>query len=115
MIKLKISPAAKNDLAEIKDYISQELCNMHAAEKLVYKVAKRIRSLGEHPEIGAPLSSIVGIQTDYRFLVCANYLIFYRYADQTVFVSRILYGRRDYTRILFGDLPETLNGTADQD
>ncbi|MEW6623010.1 MAG: type II toxin-antitoxin system RelE/ParE family toxin [Bacillota bacterium] len=46
------------------------------------------------------------IQTDYRFLVCDNYLIFYRYEDGIVFVSRILYGRRNYTRILFGDLLE---------
>ena len=39
-------------------------------------------------------------------LLYANYLIFYRYEDDIVFVSRILYGRRDYTHILFGDLPE---------
>jgi addiction module RelE/StbE family toxin len=106
MYKLKISPEAKNDLAEIKGYISQELCNPQAAVNLVSKITKKIRGLSEHPEIGAPLSSVVDIQTDYRFLVCANYLIFYRYEDGIVFVSRILYGRRDYTRILFGDLPE---------
>jgi len=34
------------------------------------------------------------------------FFLFYRYEDGIVFVSRILYGRRDYTRILFGDLPE---------
>jgi toxin ParE1/3/4 len=44
------------------------------------------------------------IQTNYRFLVCASYLIFYRCEDEIIFVLRILYGRRDYTRILFGDL-----------
>lgn len=56
--------------------------------------------------IGAPLSSIVDIQTDYRFLVCANYLIFYRYENRIVFVSRVLYARRNYMRILFRDLTE---------
>ncbi|MDH7577314.1 MAG: type II toxin-antitoxin system RelE/ParE family toxin [Bacillota bacterium] len=106
MYKLKISPEAKNDLAEIKGYISQELCNPQAAVNLVSKITKKIRGLSEHPEIGAPLSSVMDIQTDYRFLVCVNYLIFYRYEDGIVFVSSILYGRRDYTRILFGDLPE---------
>jgi hypothetical protein len=39
-------------------------------------------------------------------LVCDNYLIFYRYEDKIVFVSRILSSRRNYTHILFGDLPE---------
>jgi len=67
---------------------------------------KKIRGLSEHPGIGAPLSSIVDIQTDYHFLVCANYLIFYRYENETVFVTRILHGRRDYMRILISNLPE---------
>lgn len=106
MYKLKISPAAKDDLAEIKGYISQELCNQKAAVNLVSKITKKIRGLSEHPGIGAPLSSVVDIQTDYRFLVCTNYLIFYRYEDGFVFVSRILYCRRDYMRTLFGDLPD---------
>ncbi len=106
MYKLKISPEAKNDLAQIKVYISQELCNPKAALNLVSNITKKIRGLSEYPEIGSPLSSILNIQTDYRFLVCANYLIFYRYEDGIVFVSRILYGRRDYMRILFGNLPD---------
>jgi len=106
MYKLKISPKAKNDLAEIKDYISKELGNPRAAINLVSKIAKKIRGLTEYPGIGSPLSSVLDIQTDYCFLVCDNYLIFYRYEDGVVFVSRILYGRRNYTRILFGDLLE---------
>lgn len=106
MYKLRISPEAKNDLAEIKDYISQELCNPQAAVNLASKITKKMRGLSEHPGIGASLSSIMDIQTDYRFFVCTNYLIFYRYEGEIVFVSRILYGRRDYMRILFGNLPE---------
>ena len=106
MYKLKISPEVKDDLTEIKSYISQELCNPQVAVNLVSKITKKIRGLSEYPRIGTPLSSVVDIQTDYRFLVCANYLIFYRHEDEIVFVSRILYCRRDYTRILFGDLPE---------
>lgn len=106
MYKVKISPEAKDDLAEIKSYISQELCNSQAAVNLVSKITKQMRGLSEYPGIGAPLSSIVDIQTDYRFLFCANYLIFYRHEDGIVFVSRILYGRRNYMRILFGDLLE---------
>jgi len=106
MYKLKISPEAKNDLAEIKGYISQKLCSPQAAINLIFEIMKKIRGLLKHPGIGAPLSSVIDIQTNYRFLVCANYLIFYRYEDEIVYVSRILYARRDYTRILFGDLPE---------
>lgn len=106
MYKLKISPEAKDDLAEIKHYISKELCSPQAAINFVSKITKKIRGLTEYPGIGSPLSSVLDIQTDYRFLVCDNYLIFFRYEDGIVFVSRILYGRRNYTRILFGDLLE---------
>ncbi|PKM83280.1 MAG: type II toxin-antitoxin system mRNA interferase toxin, RelE/StbE family [Firmicutes bacterium HGW-Firmicutes-14] len=106
MYKLKISPEAKDDLAEIKDFISKELCNPQAAINLVSKITKKIRGLTEYPGIGVPLSSVLDIQTDYCFLVCDNYLIFYRYEGGIAFVSRILYGRRNYTRILFGDLLE---------
>ncbi|MHB8280951.1 MAG: type II toxin-antitoxin system RelE/ParE family toxin, partial [Candidatus Humimicrobiaceae bacterium] len=82
MYKLKISPEAKDDLVEIKSYISQDLCNQQAAENLVSKIINKISGLSEHPGIGAPLSSVVDINTDYRFLVCANYLIFYRCEDE---------------------------------
>ena len=43
MYKLKISPKAKDDLTEIKCYISQELSNPQAAVNLVSKITKRIR------------------------------------------------------------------------
>ncbi len=106
MYKLKISPEAKEDLVEIKDYISKDLCNPPAAINLISKIMQKIRGLTEHPGIGVSLSSVLDIRTDYRFLVCGNYLIFYRCEEGIVLVSRILYGRRNYARILFGDLPE---------
>jgi addiction module RelE/StbE family toxin len=106
MYKVKISPQALDDLIEIKSYISQELGSPQAAVKLVYKIMEKIRGLSEYPGIGSPLSSVVDIQNDYRFLVCANYLIFYRREDEVVLVTRVLYSRRDYMRILFGNLTE---------
>ena len=35
-----------------------------------------------------------------------NYLTFYRVNGNEVYVDRILYGRRDYLRILFGDMQD---------
>ncbi|MEM5767873.1 MAG: type II toxin-antitoxin system RelE/ParE family toxin, partial [Bacillota bacterium] len=95
-----------DDLTRVKSYISQELCNLQAAVNLVSRITKKIRGLSGHPGIGAPLSSILDIQTDYRFIICDNYLVFYRCEDGMVFVVRILYAKRDYMRILFGDPPD---------
>lgn len=53
--------------------------------------------------IGALLSSVADTESNYRFLVSGNYLIFYRAYEKEVYIDRILYARRDYMRILFGD------------
>lgn len=106
MYKLRISPEARNDLIEVKAYIAQELSNLEAAQSLVSKIMNRIRGLLDFPEMGSSLSSVIDIETGYRFLVCESYLIFYRFENGVVYVLRILYSRRDYVRVLFSDLPE---------
>jgi plasmid stabilization system protein ParE len=48
------------------------------------------------------------MKTDYRYLVCGNYLIFYKIEGDAVSVYRVLNGSssRDYLPILFtGELP----------
>lgn len=101
MAKLLISPEAKQDLLEIKEYISNELDSPIAARNVADKIIKQISSLSDFPKIGTMLSSIINMETGYRFLVCGSYTAFYRYIDNTVFVDRILYGKRDFMRILF--------------
>lgn len=101
MAKLLISPEAKQDLLEIKEYISNELDSPIAARNVTDKIIKQISSLSDFPKIGTMLSSIINMETGYRFLVCGSYTAFYRYIDNTVFVDRILYGKRDFMRILF--------------
>ena len=42
------------------------------------------------------------MKTDYRFLICGNYLIFYKVKNDMISVYRVMNGRRDYCRQLFG-------------
>lgn len=105
-MKLHISPEAQSDLQEIKEYITTELENPIAALNTVSEIIKAIRSLVNFPNSGAPLPSIMDVRTDYRFLVSGDYLAFYRYESDNVYVVRILYGRRDYMKILFGEISE---------
>lgn len=106
MADLKISPKAQKDMLEIKAYISEELGNPTAATNVLVKITKRIRDLIEFPLIGASLSSVIKIETGYRYLVCRQYTAFYRYENGTVYVDRVLSGRRDFMRTLFGDVAE---------
>jgi plasmid stabilization system protein ParE len=84
------------------------LQNPIAALNIVNEIQDKIDKLSDMPYIGTLLSAIyddvdVG---DYRFLICLNYLAFYRVEGDVVHIDRIIYGRRDYIKILFGDLPQ---------
>ncbi|MDO4292214.1 MAG: type II toxin-antitoxin system RelE/ParE family toxin [Eubacteriales bacterium] len=101
MNDLYLSEEAQNDLVEIKTYIEEELLNPSAALETVSKITKSLRILRSYALAGAPLSSIAGVESDYRFIVSGNYMSFYRVCENEVFVDRILYARRDYMRVLF--------------
>lgn len=105
MNKLYFAPEAQYDLDEIQAYIAEDLENPQAAQSTVGKITKSVRLLLEHSLIGAPLSSIADVDSDYRFLVSGNYMVFYRVNGTDVFIDRVLYGRRDYLRILLGTTP----------
>ena len=101
MADIKFSPDAINDLQQIKAYITNELCNDQAAVSTIAKIMEHINRLRTFPDSGAPLSSIIDLGTNYRFLVCGNYTAFYRTENNAVLIVRVLYGRRDFMRILF--------------
>lgn len=67
-------------------------------------ITKRIRQLGTFPESGAPLSSIIALEVPCRFLVCGNDTVFYKVDGDEVHIIRLLYGKRNFMRILFGKL-----------
>ena len=107
MNKLHISDDARQDLVEIKQYIAEDLDSPNAAAHTVKGILKGISRLKEQSGIGAPLSSIVPVESEYRFLVYGKYLTFYRVVAQDVYIDRILYGRRNYLAVLFGELTDT--------
>ena len=101
--KLRYSVQARKDLDEIWDYIVADLGNPIAAEKTVNRIMDDVDRLIDFPEMGTMLRNVTHMVTDYRYIVSGNYMAFYRIYDNTVYIVRILYGRRDYMRVLFGD------------
>ena len=102
MNKLYFSPEALNDLDEIWTYIARELQDSEAAQSTLDKILDQAENLKSFALIGPRLSSITVFDSEYRFLVSGNYIIFYRVREDSVFVDRILSAKRDYLRILFG-------------
>lgn len=103
MNNINFSPAAQNDLIEIMKYIEEEFQDISAAHKTIAKIIKKISILKTHGKAGAPLAAVTHFEGHYRFLVCGNYLCFYRNDGNEVYVDRIIYHRRNYMQVLFGD------------
>lgn len=101
MANVIVSPAARKDLIGIRDYISDELVNPDAALRILREIRDSIESLRDMPERGKPLDAMLSIHTDYRFLVCENYRVFYLCEGDQVEVIRVLHTLQDYMRALF--------------
>ena len=102
-MKIRVTPIALNDLMEIKKYIENDLSNPIAAKNVIKGIIDDYSHLESSPYMGTSLSTKVPFDTDYRFIVSGNYLIFYKVAEEYVSIYRILYGRRDYLKIIFDD------------
>jgi addiction module RelE/StbE family toxin len=110
MVKIVYAPYAIEDLEQIGDYIALKLSSPMAALNTINKIQNTIDKLTDFPKMGALLSSIVETDSNYRFLVCGNYIAFYRLQANYIFIDRILYGKRDYISILFPQLPQSDDG-----
>ena len=105
--KIHYSEEALRDMDEIWEYIALELQTPSAAESTVNNIMDEIDKLESFPKMGTSLREVSSNSSDYRFLISGNYLVFYRSQNTDIFVDRILYGRRDYLRILFSGTQET--------
>ena len=100
--KIDYSPRALRDLDEIWDYIKFELCNPSAAQNPVDGIMDKVEEIASFPESGAKLVFENGLDSGYRYVVFKNYLAFYRVrSNNVVYVDRVIYGGRDYMRIIF--------------
>ena len=104
--KIHYSSESRRDLDDIWDYIVSELQNRSAAERVLDRIMDAVDQLESFAEMGTQLSSIADVGTDYRFLVSGNYMVFYRVQGCDVYIDRVLYGRSDYMRVLFEEIPQ---------
>lgn len=103
MAKTIFSPASQSDLSSIAEYVSEELGNPKAAIDTVNRIIDKAEGLGTFPRRGAPLDNVCPVRSDYRFIVCDNWMIFYWIEAETPVVARVLWGSSDYVRALFDD------------
>lgn len=101
MARVTVSKEARRDLIAIHAYIRDELCNPSAAQRIMAELKKSMLGLESFPGRGRPLDALIPVHTEYRYLVCENYCIFYLSTDEEVVVIRILHQRQDSLKALF--------------
>ena len=100
--EVDVSGPAENDLRDIVKYISSELSSPITAIKMMETIEEALAKLSvmphSHPKVRDERLSKMG----YRMLITKNYIAFFTVNEnkKVVDIERILYGRRDWARIL---------------
>jgi toxin ParE1/3/4 len=103
MPKITFSKEARKDLISIRRYIHDELCNPNAARRIIASLKESILSLEDFSNRGRPLDALIPVHTEYRYLVCDNYCVFYLASPKEVIIIRILHRRQDCLKALFAE------------
>ena len=105
-MRLNYTPEAISDIQNIKRYIQHTLRNPSAAVRISKAILDTCSSLKTFPKLGVSVEGKTGFETDLRMLPCENWIAIYRIEPDSdvVSVARIIDGRQDYMRILFGDM-----------
>jgi antitoxin ParD1/3/4/toxin ParE1/3/4 len=96
MNRFVLTPAARADLLDIFDYISQD--NPDAARRVINEIRAAMRKLAEMPEMGHFRRDLA--TEPLRFWQVYSYLIIYRPEAKPLQVVRVLHGARDVRQIL---------------
>ena len=102
MYKIRIMKPAQIEMREIYRYIAVELHNPIAAAGRISLIDEAIQSLKENPARFALVRDDYLASKGYRLIPVKNHLVFYiiRENARAVSVMRVLYGRRDWKRLL---------------
>ena len=98
--ELRFLSLFEEDLNEIVDYITYRLRNPVAAENLVDAVEAAIQERLPNAEAFEPYQSSRERKYPYYRIRVKNFMIFYVVIDNVMEVRRILYGRRNWKKIL---------------
>jgi toxin ParE1/3/4 len=89
------APLAKQDLAEIIQYIARD--NPDAAERFLAQVMEHYQQVADNVEMGRRRSEIA---PEMRTAPFGDYIIFYQPIRDGVAIARFLHGARDIEEML---------------
>ena len=87
-MNLRFTPQAHADLLEIRRYISAELHNETAAQRIARAILSSCSNLKCFPQMGIALSEKINVQTAIRYIVSEKHLIFYTVDEGYISIMR---------------------------
>ena len=98
----RLTEKAVADLDDVVQYIAVELANPKAASDFVDKLQSAIEEARSFPESGSLVINEYLPDTEVRKKLVENYILYYLpdSEQKTIFVLRIVYGRRNIDEIL---------------
>lgn len=102
MLQIEKSNQAEDDLIEIWVYLAQG--NEQTADNFLDRLESVFGTLATLPEVG---TVVKGLETSWpdkviRFFPVGDYIIFYHFTPDSVFVVRVIHAAQDYTRMFGG-------------
>ena len=97
MMKLRINPIVAEDLKNIKEYIAED--NEEMAVKTIQEIYARIENIQQFPYMRAALAKRVSFRTDYKYVICGNYVVLYKIGEEYVEIYRVVNRYQDITQI----------------
>ena len=82
----------------IYEYISNNLKEDNVAKRLMTEVTDRVLNLANEPELYMKIGKADRLKREYHRIVIKNYVILYTidFGKRKVYISRMIYGRRNY-------------------
>ena len=89
LYKLEYLPVARKDMIEIVRYISRELQNPDAADRLAVELVNAAESVLTFPYAAPAYQPIRSLKHEYRKILVQNYLMFYWVDEEERLVSAL--------------------------
>lgn len=102
MYRLEFLPLARQDMIEAVRYISHDLKNPAAAQRLSSRLIEAAERLADFPYLYAVYTPLRPLKQEYRKLPVENYCMFYSVDERskTITIARVIYARRSFEHLL---------------
>lgn len=99
--EVEITDDCIEEMTEIYEYISNNLKEDKAAKRLMTEITDKVLDLANAPELYMKIGKADRLKREYHKMVVKNYIVLYTvdYEKKTVFISRMIYGRRNYLNL----------------